>query len=210
MDTDAFQTIDGVLLSADGRTLVAYPPQRAGEAYEVPDGVREIGERAFMDCKALSKVVLQSEKTKIGVESFLRCGKLTTAGLIGTLKGKGYSFEFPWTKEIPENAFSGMNKLKKVVLPETVKSIGKNALYVYNSSTLSGDIISNTVDNAAIGVNVNALSNVGGLIKDNTITNSASRDIRVSSDSKAEIFIPQESVDEAEQEEQTAQQESAE
>ena len=93
----------------------------------IPASVVEIGERAFMDCKALSKVVLQSEKTKIGAEAFLRCGKLTTAGLNGTGKGKGYSFAFPWTKTIPENAFAGMNKLKEIVLPETVQSIGKNA-----------------------------------------------------------------------------------
>ena len=64
----------------------------------------------------------------IGKEAFLRCGKITTAGLYGSVKGKkGYSFEFPWTSSIPENAFSGMNKLKTVVLPDTVKSIGKNA-----------------------------------------------------------------------------------
>ena len=93
----------------------------------IPASVTEIGERAFMDCKALSKIVLQSENTKIGPEAFLRCAKLATAGLKGTLGGKGYSYEFPWVEEIPENAFSGMNKLKKVVLPETVKAIGKNA-----------------------------------------------------------------------------------
>lgn len=92
----------------------------------IPASVDEIGERAFMDCKALAKIVLQGEKTKIGADAFLRCGKLTTAGLIGTLKGKGYSLEFPWRETIPENAFSGMDKLKKIVLPDTVKSIGKN------------------------------------------------------------------------------------
>ena len=94
----------------------------------IPSTVEEIGERAFMDCKSLKKVVIQGDKTKIGKEAFLRCGKITTAGLYGSVKEKrGYSFEFPWTSSIPENAFSGMNKLKTVVLPDTVKSIGKNA-----------------------------------------------------------------------------------
>ena len=93
----------------------------------IPASVTEIGERAFMDCKALARVVLTSDKTKIGAEAFLRCAKLTSAGPKGTLPGKGNGFEFPWTKEIPENAFSGMNKLKKVVLPETIAAIGKNA-----------------------------------------------------------------------------------
>ena len=65
--------------------------------------------------------------TRIGAEAFLRCGKLTSAGLVGTQKGKGYSYEFSWEDALPENAFSGMNKLKTVVLPESVKMIGKNA-----------------------------------------------------------------------------------
>ena len=92
----------------------------------IPVSVTEIGERAFMDCKALAKVVLPAG-CSVGAEAFLRCGKLTTAGLKGTGKGKGWSVEFPWTDEIPENAFAGMNKLKSVVLPDTIKVIGKNA-----------------------------------------------------------------------------------
>ena len=94
----------------------------------IPDSVEEVGERAFMDCKSLKKVVIQSKNIIIGKEAFLRCAKITTAGLLGTKDGKkSYNFEFPWADAIPENTFSGMNKLKKVVLPETVKSIGKNA-----------------------------------------------------------------------------------
>lgn len=93
----------------------------------IPASVSSIGERAFMDCTGLKKIVLQGKKTKIGAEAFLRCSKITTAGLIGTGKGKGFGVEFPWTETIPENAFSGMTKLKSVALPETVKSIGKNA-----------------------------------------------------------------------------------
>lgn len=92
----------------------------------IPDSVTSIGRRAFMDCKALAKVVIP-ENCSIGEEAFLRCGKLTSAGLRGTGKGKGYAVEFLWTEAIPENAFAGMNKLKKIVLPETVKAIGKNA-----------------------------------------------------------------------------------
>ena len=92
----------------------------------IPASVEEIGERAFVDCKALSKLTLLGTDTRIGAEAFLRCGKLTSAGLVGTQKGKGYSYEFSWEDALPENAFSGMNKLKTVVLPESVKMIGKN------------------------------------------------------------------------------------
>ena len=93
----------------------------------IPETVEEIGERAFIDCTALKKIILKGKDTIIGAEAFLRCSKVATAGLQGTLKGKGYGFEFAWEEAIPENAFSGLTKLKKVVLPATIKAIGKNA-----------------------------------------------------------------------------------
>lgn len=140
---------DGVLYSKDKTILYACPAAHEGTV-NIPDSVKqivphafdgckkltellipatveEIGERAFVDCNALKKIVLKGKDTRIGAEAFLRCSKVTTAGLQGTLKGKGYSYEFVWEEAIPENAFSGMNKLKKVVLPGTIKAIGKNA-----------------------------------------------------------------------------------
>ena len=140
---------DGILYSKDMTILYACPAAHEGavvipdsvkiigkRAFDgckalteivIPESVAEISERAFMDCNALKKIVITGNKTVIGAEAFLRCSKVTTAGEKGTLKGKGYGFEFIWKTEIPENAFSGLNKLKKVVLPETVKTIGKNA-----------------------------------------------------------------------------------
>ena len=139
---------DGVLYSKDMTILYACPAAHEGaviipgtvktigeRAFDgcrllkeivIPDSVTSIGRRAFMDCKALAKVVIPAG-CSIGEEAFLRCAKLTTAGSKGTGKGKGWSVEFSWSDAIPENAFAGMNKLKRVVLPETVKVIGKNA-----------------------------------------------------------------------------------
>lgn len=141
---------DGILYSKNMKTLYSCPAAYEGKveipntvkkiathAFDgcykikevvIPASVKTIGERAFMDCKSLKKVVLQNEKTIIEPEAFLRCTKITTAGSAGTSSDKkGYSFEFPWSESIPDNAFSGMKKLKSVVLPDTIKSIGKNA-----------------------------------------------------------------------------------
>lgn len=100
-----------------------------GDVTEVvlPAGITEIKERTFADCKSLKKIVIPSGVKTIQKDAFLRCSKLTTAGLKGTGGKKGFAYEFPWTKEIPANAFCGMKSLKKVVLPETIKVIGKNA-----------------------------------------------------------------------------------
>ena len=139
---------DGILYSKDMTILYACPAAREGaveipdtvttiaeRAFDgcrllreivIPDSVKSIERRAFMDCKTLAKVVLPAG-CAMGEEVFLRCAKLTNAGLKGTGTGKSWSLEFPWTEEIPANAFAGMNKLKKVVLPDTVRVIGKNA-----------------------------------------------------------------------------------
>ena len=119
----------GVLVVPDTVTTIengAFGTCKKLKEIVLPPSVKHIGDRAFVDCKALKKLVLPDGIESIGKEAFLRCGKLTSAGLKGSDK-KGYTFEFPWITEIPANAFSGMNKLQKVVLPETIKVIGKGA-----------------------------------------------------------------------------------
>ena len=118
--------LSGGVDSSVAAVLFAFAGCKNLKEIVLPASVKYIEERAFADCKALKKLVLPDGIESIGKEAFLRCAKLTNAGLKGSTK-KGYSFEFPWQTEIPENAFSGMNKLQKVVLPETIVSIGKGA-----------------------------------------------------------------------------------
>ncbi len=101
----------------------------------IPDGVTRINERTFADCKSLKRIVLPDGVTEIGDEAFLRCAKITTAGYKGLGGKKGFNYEFSWTEKIPGNAFNGIKSLKKVVLPETIKEIGKNAFKACASLT---------------------------------------------------------------------------
>ena len=39
--------VDGVIFSADGKTLIKYPDDKIGEEYTVPEGTEVIGENAF-------------------------------------------------------------------------------------------------------------------------------------------------------------------
>ena len=41
------KTVDGVVLSKDGRRLIAYPPGRCCERYDIPETVRKVGDKAF-------------------------------------------------------------------------------------------------------------------------------------------------------------------
>lgn len=64
-ENEYFTTIDGVLISKDGNTLVLYPYARETMIYTVPNGIEVIGESAFYKSK-ISHVILPN--TVISVE----------------------------------------------------------------------------------------------------------------------------------------------
>ena len=51
-------------------------------------------------------------------DHFEGCDQLMTAGP----KGGGYNYEFDWDT-IPANAFRGLNNLRSVYIPKTVKAV---------------------------------------------------------------------------------------
>ncbi len=68
---------DGVLLSADGKRLVAYPPGRKKGRYDVPDGVTEIPAHLFVNCETLGEVSIPASVREIGEHAFSWCDALT-------------------------------------------------------------------------------------------------------------------------------------
>lgn len=77
----------------------------------LPSTIKNIGERAFMGCSALSKVELKGEITSIGMLAFGSCDRLK-------------EFEIPSTvTEIGEAAFANCNSLTSVTIPDGVRSI---------------------------------------------------------------------------------------
>lgn len=65
---------DGVLYSADGKTLLVYPNAH-GKEYTVDDGIRDIQKFAFKTSN-VEEIHLPSTVRKIGVNAFYRCNKL--------------------------------------------------------------------------------------------------------------------------------------
>lgn len=68
-------SIDGVLYTSDGKTLLAYPNAH-GAVYEVPEGVSRIGKFAFKSCDTIQQVTLPSTIERIEVNAFYRCANL--------------------------------------------------------------------------------------------------------------------------------------
>ena len=64
-----YKSIDGVLFTKNGETLVRYPTLKRG-AYTIPDGVTLIGARAFEFATEVSSITIPASVTEIGEYAF--------------------------------------------------------------------------------------------------------------------------------------------
>ena len=62
--------VDGVIFSADGKTLIKYPDDKIGEEYTVPEGTEVIGENAFYFNYSLRNLVLPLSLNRIEDNAF--------------------------------------------------------------------------------------------------------------------------------------------
>ena len=105
----------GALYTADGETLLRYPPARAGASATVAYGTRQIAPAAFAYAGKLTSVSLPATLRTFGASAFSRAG-LTHV-------------------EVPEgvtdiaDAFCGAKKLKEVSLPSTLRRIDDGAFH---------------------------------------------------------------------------------
>lgn len=89
----------------------------------IPQGVTNIGDRAFYRCNGLTSVVIPDGVTSIGDESFFCCRKLKNIVIPDGVTSIGYE------------AFSCCRKLKNIVIPDSVTSIDCRAFEVCCSLT---------------------------------------------------------------------------
>lgn len=155
--------VDGVVFNKDHTRLIACPCSKAG-AYEIPEGVREIGAHAFQNCDDLTDVTIPASVGSIERNPFayaqlelklspensyfsLVDGVLfdeTGTKLLVYPGGRvGDTYEIPeGTTGIGEFAFTGSQQLSSVTVPENVTAIAPSAfwncenlrLYVWDGS----------------------------------------------------------------------------
>lgn len=133
-----FKSVDGVLFSKDGKTLVLYPINKAGESYTVPAGTEKIGESAFSKNINLRNLVISDGVKTIVREAFTEAINLTTVTIPSTVTViDSYAFADCTSLKtvtiadgvirIGAGAFSGDTMLENLVIPSSAETIENHA-----------------------------------------------------------------------------------
>ena len=128
-DHPLYKTIDGVLFSKDGKTLLSYPNNRKAEHYDVPAGVeriedihnenlktislpiglKSVADYGFGGCTRLQAIALPLTVTEIGEEIFSGCLSLELVSLPEGLEAEKDESGY-WVEYYPDDAlFRGDN-----------------------------------------------------------------------------------------------------
>ena len=103
---------DGVLYDTEKKSLLLYLQSSTAEHLDVPDGIREIEDRAFFRSNLVS-VSLPGSVERIGRESFYQCTALRDVELSEGLK------------TIEADAFTNCDKLREIEIPASVTDIAE-------------------------------------------------------------------------------------
>jgi hypothetical protein len=126
----AYKSVDGLLLTKDGRTLI----RGVNGKVTIPAGVECIGEIAF-SCSRFESLTIPEGVTNIEHAAFYRCGGMRTVTIPSSVKNIGAGGAFgrcgdlesvTMLGERPElqkgNIFDGCGKLKVIHVPANAKS----------------------------------------------------------------------------------------
>ena len=113
-----YKSVDGILFSKNGETLVFFPQKQGATEYTIPDAVKNIAEDAFRENVCLEKITVPDTVTFIGEGAF------EDSNIKEISLGNGIV-------EITDNCFSNAY-VKSLVIPDSVKMLGRNVFYGCN------------------------------------------------------------------------------
>jgi hypothetical protein len=122
-----------------------------GEVIVLPDGLKEIGEQAFLACD-FQQMIIPDSVTALGNSAFANCNQMTFLKI-----GTG-------TTVLPSGAFQNCNKLKRVELGEGVVEIGTDCFRGSMIAEVTFPSTLKTLGNNAFGFAGNSLSINGGTL----------------------------------------------
>ena len=89
----------------------------------IENGVKNIGQYAFLSCSNLVSITILNSVTVIGKSAFSDCSSLTSITIPNSVTGIG------------ESAFRGCSSLTSITIPESVNIIGSGAFFDCNNLT---------------------------------------------------------------------------
>jgi len=118
IDVDAgnaqYASVSGVVYSADGKTVHAYPGGKPDTSYTIAETVTVVAPYAFSGTRHLHTVSLPPALEIISAHAFSGCG--------------AYAYDLPDTlREIGEYAFSGNGNLQRLEIPDGVVTLSRYA-----------------------------------------------------------------------------------
>lgn len=116
-----YTTIDGILLSKDLKTLIAYPLKKS--KYYIPENIVTIGVGSFIGCENLTSITIPNTVKTIKESAFSGCSNLTSLRIPNSVRSiEGYAF------------YRCLN-LKKIYINNSIPpSVGSNSFggfYIY-------------------------------------------------------------------------------
>ena len=143
-----FKSIDGILFTADGKTLIQVPRGKGLTEYTIPDGVTSIGDDAFSHT-SLTSVTNPNSVTSIGDDTFSWCESLTSVTIPDSVTSIGdVAFEYcdsltsvtipNSVTSIGDDTCSWCESLTSVTIPDSVTSIGNKAFKYCDRLTIYG------------------------------------------------------------------------
>lgn len=147
-DNKNYSSIDGVLFSKDGKTLICYPTGKVGTPYKMPDSTEVIANDAFKgDANTVDTATLDGQHKLTGIELSKNLKKVGARAFMQTslesitigsdIEYEEYAFDGcknvkeliikEGVTEIPDALFYGFENCTTVKLPSTLKKIGYRA-----------------------------------------------------------------------------------
>ena len=165
-----YTSIEGNLYTKDGKKLVQYAIGKKAPSFTIPSSVTSVGRSAFSGCASLQSITIPNSVTSIDDYAFANCTSLTSVTIsnLEVKVGRDSFIKCPIEyakvpdsilkniphrklkevvilngKTIERSEFSGCTFLKKIIIPDSVTSIGDSAFF--NCVSLTSITIPNSV-----------------------------------------------------------------
>nr|WP_288555460.1 leucine-rich repeat domain-containing protein [uncultured Mediterraneibacter sp.] len=132
-DNKNYSSIDGVLFSKDGKTLICYPTGKVGAPYKMPDSTEIIANDAFKgDANTVDSATLDGQHKLTGIELSRNLKKVGARAFMQTSLE---SITIESDIEYEEYAFDGCKNVKELIIKEGVTEIPDALFYGFENCT---------------------------------------------------------------------------